>query len=102
MNTTHVEKSEFFLEYLDSEGKWASSSLGVCSSISKACERGEKIGWGFTDTGLARIVRRDTVVTTSTADEIILIGDMNRNHSKRDKSRVCKVKTWRIPEGVEK
>lgn len=102
MNTTHVEKSDFLLEYLDRDGKWIPSSLGPCVSISDACKLGEKIGWGFQDSGLARIVRRDTVVTTSTAEEIILIGDMSRKHGKGEQSSACKVKTWRIPEGVEK
>ena len=97
METKTTEKVEYLLQYRGKKGEWIASALGPCKSIAEAMERGQKIGFDFSDSGLARIRLRHTVVTTSVSEEIIAVGDMGRNK----RSRVCRVKKWRIPEGMD-
>lgn len=99
METQQTITTEYFLEYLSSDGQsWQGPSANPFPSIATAIERSQN-GWGFTDHGKARIRLKETVTTTCTSEKVILVADMMR--PKNAKSRVCKVQGWVKPEGYE-
>lgn len=100
MQTTQEKKIEYLLEYQHEDGSWRSSGKNPCANIAEAARRGQEIGFGFGEFGMARIRLRETVVTTSVSEEVILVGDMGRSGTAR--GRACRVKEWRKPEGSDK
>lgn len=99
METNQTKTTEFFLEYLSPDGKsWIGPSANQFTSIAEAVERSEN-GWGFKEKDKARIRIKETITTTCTSEQVILVASMARN--KKSKSRICKIKEWKKPEGYE-
>jgi hypothetical protein len=98
MTTTRTTtKAEYLLEYQGKDGSWTPSGKNPHANIAEATRRGEEIGFGFGEFGMARIRLREIVVTTSVSEEIILVGDMGTG----SRARARRVKEWRKPEGSD-